>query len=56
MQTTTELRDFGAFTKAVSRRAATFPQEFQHCIVQAAAAGNRPIFYLLRLGIRAAPI
>jgi hypothetical protein len=51
MLTETELRDFGAFTKAIGRRAAAFPQEFQHCIVQAATAGNQPIFCLLRVGV-----
>jgi hypothetical protein len=50
MLTEAELHDFDVFTKAIGRRVAAFPQGFEHCTLQAAAAGTQPIFCLLRVG------
>ena len=51
MLTETELRNFDAFAKSIVRRAAAFPNDFQHCEIQAVAAGTQPIFCLLRSGV-----
>jgi hypothetical protein len=51
MLTETELRNFDVFAKAIGRRTAAFPDNFQHCEIQAVAVGTQPIFCLLRAGM-----